>query len=438
MRAMKDSGIKWIGEIPEEWEVKRIKSVFDRRNEVNNPILSKERLSLSIDVGITKYSDKTTNLDRFKEDFTKYQLAYPNDIVLNSMNMIVGAVGKSEFFGCVSPVYYVITTKDGNYASFYAYLLNTLSIREVYHSLGRGIYAIERGEGRVNTCRLKVPYYDFSSILIPVPPLSEQQRIATYLDTKCGEIDQLIGIQEKFIEELKAYKQSVITEAVTKGLNPNATLKDSGVEWIGEIPEEWEVCRIKNYFSINSGTTPQSDKTEYWGEDYYWVTPADFKTEDKYIAKGKRSLSKLGFESCSLTIYPKGSLIFSKRAPIGQIVIASNELCVNQGCFGCTPLRATNSSYFYFLLSIYKTQFELYGSGTTFKEISAISFKNFKIACPKDLSEQQSIATYLDNKCSQIDSLITLKQSKIEELKSFKKSLIYEYVTGKKTVPENV
>ena len=210
------SGTGWIEEIPEEWEVAPLKSILFRRSEKNNPVKTKERLSLSIDKGVTLYAEKTTNLDRFKEDFTQYQLAYPNDIVLNSMNMIVGAVGLSHFYGCVSPVYYVVYSKSKDTdIRYYSYLLNTQIIRDVYHSLGQGIYAIERGEGRVNTCRLKVSYDDFGVIRIPIPPVSEQHAIVSYLDVKCSEIDKLIAVKQQKVEKLKEYKKSVIYEAVT-------------------------------------------------------------------------------------------------------------------------------------------------------------------------------------------------------------------------------
>jgi type I restriction enzyme S subunit len=214
------SCIDWIGEIPEGWAVVPLKSILQRRTEKNNPVKTKERLSLSIDKGVTLYAEKTTNLDRFKDDFTQYQLAYPNDIVLNSMNMIVGAVGLSNYYGCVSPVYYVVYSKSANTdIKYYSYLLNTQRIRDVYHSLGQGIYAIERGEGRVNTCRLKVSYDDFGVLRIPVPPLFEQQAIASYLDEKCVDIDRLIDMKQQKIEKLKDYKKSVIYEAVTGKIN---------------------------------------------------------------------------------------------------------------------------------------------------------------------------------------------------------------------------
>lgn len=213
---MIDSDCDWFDSHPSSWHTEKIRNLFAKRSEKNNPIKTKERLSLSIDKGITLYADKTTNLDRFKDDFTQYQLAHPNDIVLNSMNMIVGAVGKSAYFGCVSPVYYVIYPKDANVnMDYYGYLLNIQIIRDVYHKLGQGIYAIERGDGRVNTCRLKVDYYEFSQIKVPVPPIDEQTSIANYLKQKNQEIDELIKVKQEKIETLKQYRQSLIFEAVT-------------------------------------------------------------------------------------------------------------------------------------------------------------------------------------------------------------------------------
>ena len=213
---MRDSGIEWIGQIPEHWELKPLKFNFKRRSERNNPIVTTERLSLSIDKGVTLYSEKTTNLDRFKEDFTQYQIAHPNDIVLNCMNMIVGAVGLSKYLGCVSPVYYVIYPSNSKIDSeYYSYLLNTPTIRGVYYSYGKGIYAIERGEGRVNTCRLKVSYEDFGRFDIPIPPIEEQKDIVIYIKEKCADIDSLIQTKQSKIDNLKEYKKSIIYEYVT-------------------------------------------------------------------------------------------------------------------------------------------------------------------------------------------------------------------------------
>lgn len=213
---MKDSGIKWLGDIPKHWKMEPLKYILKRRQQKNNPILTTERLSLSIDKGITLYAEKTTNLDRFKEDFTQYQVAYPNDIVLNCMNMIVGAVGLSKYMGCVSPVYYVIyPSNEGVDALYYSYLLNIPTIRGLYYSMGKGIYAIERGEGRVNTCRLKVSYDDFGRLDIPVPPIDEQKEITKFIVNKSAEIENLIALKQQKIEELKEYKKSIIYEYIT-------------------------------------------------------------------------------------------------------------------------------------------------------------------------------------------------------------------------------
>lgn len=213
---MKETGISWLPEVPNNWEMVRVKALFENIREKNNPIQTEERLSLSIDKGVTLYSEKTTNLDRFKEDCTQYLLARQNDIVLNSMNMIVGAVGKSKYFGCVSPAYYVIRLRDlQNQIDYYSLLLNIQKIRDVYRILGKGIMAIDRGDGKVNTCRLKVPYDDFGAIKVPVPPISEQKAIITYITDKTSKIDKLIASINKEIEGIKEYKQRLISDVVT-------------------------------------------------------------------------------------------------------------------------------------------------------------------------------------------------------------------------------
>ena len=235
------------------------------------------------------------------------------------------------------------------------------------------------------------------------------------------------------IDKLKAYKTAVIHQAVTKGLDKNANLKDSGVQWIGEVPEHWEVCKIKNKFMIISGGTPKSDVESYWNGDVVWVTPADYNTEDKVIVKGKRNITEEGLKNSSATILPKNSIIFSKRAPIGLVAINAVPLATNQGCLGCIPKLNVDTIYSYFLLSSFQKQFELLGSGTTFKEISLSSFSSFVIPLPP-LAEQRAIADWLDAKCADIDATIALKEQKQEKLEEYKKTIIFEYVTGKKQV----
>ncbi len=214
---LKDSGFIWMGKIPEHWELRPFRNILKERNEKNNPIKSKERLSLSIDKGVTLYAEKTTNLDRFKDDFTAYKLAYKGDLVMNSMNMIVGASGVSEYFGCVSPVYYTYydDTEEHITAKYCEYLFRSRMLMRVLHSMGRGIYSIDRGDDRVNTCRLKISRNDLRTLILPLPPLKEQYEIVDYLDTHIAKVDELISEKQSLIEDLESYKKSLIYEVVT-------------------------------------------------------------------------------------------------------------------------------------------------------------------------------------------------------------------------------
>lgn len=216
-RPMKDSGIDWIGQIPEEWEIVPFRHVLQERNEKNNPVKTKERLSLSIDLGVTLYAEKTTNLDRFKEDFEQYKIAHVGDLVMNSMNMIVGATGVSSYHGCVSPAYYTFydTLDDHVTAKYCEYIFRSKTMLRVLYSLGKGIYAIVRGDDRVNTCRLKVSREDLRNIALPMPSVCEQREIVRFLQDKLSEIDMVIAKKEQFLSEMESYKKSLIFEYVT-------------------------------------------------------------------------------------------------------------------------------------------------------------------------------------------------------------------------------
>lgn len=205
-------------------------------------------------------------------------------------------------------------------------------------------------------------------------------------------------------------------------------MKDSGIEWIGEIPKDWLVKKIKHGFTIFAGATPKSEKSEYWNGKISWITPADYKTEDKYVYTGKKNISMEGYKSCGTTIVPKGSVIFSKRAPVGTVAISGNELCTNQGCLACVPLSMTDSIYFYYVISVFTEQFELVSSGTTFKEISANTFANFPLPFPI-YDEQIKISSFLDKKCAELDSVLEKTRASIEEYKKLKQAVITQAVT---------
>lgn len=418
----KDSGIAWIGEIPEHWEIKSIKTIFVESKETcngENSIL----LSLSQYTGIKPKIETDLATSHIAESYEGYKLVKKGQFVMNIMLAWNGSYAVSDYDGIISPAYCVFDFRRKVKEKYFHYLLRTSGYSEAFRTRSKGII----------DSRLRLypeSFYKFDTI---IPSLSEQQSIAAYLDQKCGEIDELITLQEEMITKLQSYKQSVITEAVTKGLDKNVPLKDSGIEWIGEIPEHWKVIKIKNAFNIISGATPKTDNMAYWDGEITWITPADYNTEDKMISSGKRNITLAGLNSCGTSIVPEGSIIFSKRAPIGLVAINVVPLCTNQGCISCIPKPSVNTKYFYYLMSVLTDWFELFGSGTTFKELSTNNFANFILSQPP-FSEQQAIADYLDQRCSEIDELISIKQQKIEKLKEYKKSLIFECVTGKRKV----
>lgn len=218
-----------------------------------------------------------------------------------------------------------------------------------------------------------------------------------------------------------------------------AGYKDSGVEWIGAIPKGWKFVPLKDSFYFVAGGTPLSNVLSNWDEGVAWVTPADFKTDKMYISKGARSLSKKGYQSCNAKMLPPGSIIFSKRAPIGSVAINTAELCTNQGCIGLlNKTKNANNKYFYYILSIATQTFEALGAGVTFKEISIKNFGNVSLPLPP-LPEQQRIADFLDTKCGILDRTIDAVSRQIEDLEKYKKALITKTVTKgicKKGEPE--
>lgn len=203
--------------------------------------------------------------------------------------------------------------------------------------------------------------------------------------------------------------------------------KDSGFQWYGSIPSNWNILPMKYLFDIYSGATPDTGKDEYWDGDINWITPADYKTEDYYVGSGRKKITEKGYQSCGTSLLPIGSIVFSKRAPIGTVALTSTELCTNQGCLGCVP-KNVNAKYYYYSMSVLRDQFELFGSGSTFKEISATDFSNFKMLVPP-LKEQNEIVSFLERKCSIINELINYRNYQIQELEKFKQLTISEVVT---------
>lgn len=418
---MKQSGIDWIGEIPDDWKINQLSQIVSQVKNKNTGL--KENNLLSLSYGKIKRKNINTNDGLLPASFDGYNIITDGDIVLRLTDLQNDhtslRVGRATEQGIITSAYTTLHPVDYSNSKYLYYILHSFDLKKGFYGMGSGV-------------RQGLNYDEVKTLKVPLPPKATQQRIAEYLDSKCAQIDSIIEESKKSIEEYKGWKQSVIFEAVT-GKNLNCKKKDSGIEWIGEIPEGWEVRALKTLFHIFSGTTPRSDRAEFWDGDIKWITPADFSTEDIFISNGKRNISNKGFKSHSLEMIPAGNLIFSKRAPIGKVCINTDEICTNQGCLACVKKIDLNIKFFYYFISTLTEYFELLGSGTTFKEISLSAFSDFKISYPP-LPEQESIAKMLDSKCAQIDSLIAEKESLIADLTEYKKSLIFEVVTGKRSV----
>ena len=416
----KDSGIAWIGKIPEHWEVRKGKNIFKLRNSKgnSNAIL----LAATQKYGMIPQSQiegvvqvkQNTNLNTFKT-------VHKHDYVI-SLRSFQGGFEISEYEGVCSPAYQVFysTIPCCNY--FFKYLFKSYGFISQINAFTLGIR-----EGK------NIQYEDFSLMKLPFPVLHEQQAIADYLDRRCSEIDDLIALQEEMITKLQSYKQSVITEAVTRGLDKNVPLKDSGIDWIGKIPEHWSRNKIVRLFSIiGSGTTPKSNKEDNYIGSINWIQSGDIN--GGYIENCKNTISKTVLKEYSaLKIYKAPFIIVAMYgASVGNISISKIDGCVNQACCVMNDTEQNFRYLFYSIISV-KNYLIYKAEGGGQPNISQDKIKNTWLPIPP-LTEQQAIADYLDQRCSEIDELIALKQQKIEKLKEYKKSLIFECVTGKRKV----
>lgn len=426
-REMKDSGIEWIGEIPKEWEVKRAKSIFAQRSSKGNTtaiLLSATQkhgmLPQSMLEGVVQ-TNANTDLQTFKT-------VHKNDYVI-SLRSFQGGFEMSNYEGVCSPAYQVFYNHVPISHQFFWLLFKSCGFIDKINSLTVGIR-----EGK------NIQYKDFANMMLAVPLFSEQQKIADYLDKVCGEIDDMIALQEKMIEELKAYKQSVITEAVTKGLNPNVPMRDSGIDWIGEIPKEWGIYRIKyNTFLKGRIGWQGLNSRDFIDDGYCLITGTDFDNRGGIHWETCYRISKERFEEDELLHVKEGDLLMTKDGTVGKMAIIDHlpeEASLNSHLLiirQTTNIMSNKFLYWAMLSDVFKGFCNIYQSGSIMNSISQSTLGFFSCPCPNDF-DQQKIAKYLDKVCTEIDELIAIKQKKIEELKDYKKSMIYEYVTGKKQV----
>lgn len=276
--------------------------------------------------------------------------------------------------------------------------------------------------------------FDITNSFFPIPPLSEQRAMAEYLDAKCGEIDRMVEKKRKRIELLGELKQSLITRAVTKGLDHNATMKPSGVDWIGEVPEHWEVMKTSLAFqNIGSGTTPATTSPDYYDEcGHYWLQTGDLN--DGVITDTTKKVTGKAIKACNLKFYPKDSVVIAMYgATIGKVGILGIETATNQACCVLPSNKRMSPKYSFYSFLACKQSLLISAFGGGQPNISQDTIKKQKIAVPP-LSEQQRIAAYLDEKCASIDASIARAEQEIALLGELKQSLITEVVTGKRCV----
>lgn len=414
----KDSGIAWIGEIPEHWKVKRLKNICSQTNIKENskgnplPYIGLE----NIESGSGKYIDTTSEVDGIANRFCK------NNVLFGKLRPYLSKVYIAESDGICSTEFIVYDTKE-NDCHFIHKLLLSQSFIDVVNSSTYGAKMPRANSEFIN------------NIYTQIPPIQEQQHISTYLDQKCSEIDELITLQEEMITKLQSYKQSVITEAVTKGLDKNVPLKDSGIEWIGEIPEHWDTTKIKNHYNVILGKmVERNNDSSTGGENYLCAANIKWNGVDTEINK-KMYFSDVEKEKYLLQY---NDVLIMEGGMAGTTCLYKNEFspCYVQNSVNvCRAKKDFNNKFLYYWMYVpyYNGYIDTICNKATIKHYTKEKVQNTPILIPP-LSEQQSIANYLDQKCSEIDELISIKQQKIEKLKDYKKSLIFECVTGKRKV----
>lgn len=419
MKDMKESGIEWIGKIPQDWTLRRIQYCLSEIKVQNNPIQTEQVLSLVKDVGVMLYEEKGDVGNKSKTDVSEYKLAFPHTLVVNSMNILIGSVGISNYFGCVSPVYYVFKETDAVDLRYIDYIFNTREFQRELRKYANGILEI----------RLRVSADDIFKRRIPMPSKTEQVEIADYLDAKCAEIDTLSADIQSEIDTLEAYKRSVITETVTRGITSLGFVNTGSNVW-SAVPEKWRLVNIKYLFEIVKRIAGKE------GYDILAITKQGIKVKDISLNEGQIASDYSGYQF----VYPGDFAMNCLDLNAGWIDI-SRLFGVTSPDYRVFRLREQNNhcaDYYKYLFQMCYTEKIFYsltqGVTESYRRLPASVFNNFKVPVPpKD--EQVQIATFLDKICGEVDTIIAQKREQLTVLADYKKSVIYEYVTGKKEAP---
>ena len=436
MRKMKNSGIEWIGEIPEDWEILKAKQIFKQRNSKGNVV----EVQLAATQKYGMYPQKLLEgVVQVKEDtdLQQFKTVHKNDYVI-SLRSFQGGFEMSDYEGVCSPAYQVFYNTRKIEYKYFKYLFKCDGFISKMNSLTVGIR-----EGK------NIQYKDFAGNFLPVPPLTSQLSLITFLEKKCSEIDSVISKTRETIEEYKKLKQSIITEVVTgkvkieneKACGKYDTYKDSGIEWIGEIPSEWEVKPIKALFSFGKGLPITKDNLTETGLSVISYGQIHSKNNIGTEIRNEliRYVDKIYYETNPQSLVHKGDFIFADTSEdlegCGNFVYVNREEVLFAGYHTIILFSKEKNDNKYlaylFQTDCWRRQISCCCSGVKLFSISRRILGSTNLILPSIL-EQQQISDFLDKKCSEIDKLITKKEQLVVELESYKKSLIYEVVTGKK------
>jgi len=424
--AYKDSGIEWSGLVPENWGALPLRAIFEERNEKNEGPKTDYILSVTKDRGVIPYDEKGAIGNNKSEDIERYKLVYPNDFVINKMNVIIGSLGMSKYFGAFSQVYLVYKPRTSQInINYYSYIFSNPSFYKSLIKYCTGIMELRESLNKE----------DFKKLILPFPDFQTQTSIVEYLDRKTVLIEQAIGIKIKQIELLKENRQILISKAVTHGLNPNVKLKDSGIEWIGKIPNEWSIKELRylkkegteiTYGIVQAGPDIQ-DGVPYirTGDMYGEVLP-----KTGYLKTSKRIASSFHRSRVS-----KGDLVVAIRATLGKALLVPDHLDganLTQGTARIAVGLLLDNEFLYWVFNskYVQTEIDLNAKGTTFREITLNRLRRLSIALPS-IEEQKQITAFVKNVFDKFATAISLKEQEIEKLKEYKATLINSAVTGK-------
>ena len=424
MREMKDSGIEWIGAIPAAWGVHRIASHFQEIKEKNTANAYSNALQFKMGKIIAK--PQKWDEDETNETYSAYTVVHPNTIMINGLNLefdfVTQRVARVECNGIITSAYIALSPRNDINAEYICYLLKSYDACRAFHSMGRGLRKI-------------LSYSELKNKPIVVPPLAKQEHIAAFLDAECAEIDAVLEKTRASIEEYKKLKQAVITQAVTKGIRGDMPMKDSGIEWIGDIPAEWDVVRIKNLFDYRN--------------ERNFKPLEEVNLISLYTDKGVVQHCDLDETTGNKASNADGYKLVYENDIVVNIILCWMGAIGRSAYFGVTspaydvysPKQKINSKFYHYLFRTNGFSGDCYKVGRGIMAMRwrtySDQFRAIKVVSPQK-SEQEEIVEYLDEKCEGIDDLIAKKQQYLTEIENYKKSLIYEYVTGKKEVKTSV